>query len=75
MVDESNIQMNDAADPADPVDDVIETEKFDVLYSCLRCNIKVSNSELNRLPEIKCVCGFRVFTKVRPPIVKTVKAV
>jgi len=72
MVDESNIQMND---PADPVDDVIETEKFDVLYSCLRCNIKVSNSELNRLPEIKCVCGFRVFTKVRPPIVKTVKAI
>jgi len=75
MVDESNIQMNDAADPADPADDVIETEKFDVLYSCLRCNIKVSNSELNRLPEIKCVCGFRVFTKVRPPIVKTVKAI
>tara|TARA_B100001179_G_scaffold93138_1_gene66011 strand:- start:123 stop:362 length:240 start_codon:yes stop_codon:yes gene_type:complete len=72
MVDESNIQMNDATDPAD---DVIETEKFDVLYSCLRCNIKVSNSELNRLPEIKCVCGFRVFTKVRPPIVKTVKAI
>ena len=72
MVDESNIQMNDATDP---VDDVIETEKFDVLYSCLRCNIKVSNSELNRLPEIKCVCGFRVFTKVRPPIVKTVKAI
>ena len=72
MVDESNIQMNDATDP---VDDVIETEKFDVLYSCLRCNIKVSNSELNRLPEIKCVCGFRVFTKVRPPIVKNVKAI
>ena len=72
MVDESNIQMNDATDP---VDDVIETEKFDVLYSCLRCNIKVSNSELNRLPEIKCICGFRVFTKVRPPIVKTVKAI
>ena len=72
MVDESNIQMNDATDPAD---DVIETDKFDVLYSCLRCNIKVSNSELNRLPEIKCVCGFRVFTKVRPPIVKNVKAI
>ena len=71
MVDESNIETNDD----DPTDNVIETEKFDVLYSCLRCNIKVSNSELNRLPEIKCVCGFRVFTKVRPPIVKTVKAI
>ena len=50
-------------------------EKFDVMYSCLRCGTKVSNSELNRLPEIKCICGFRVFTKVRPPIVKTVKAI
>ena len=31
--------------------------------------------ELSRLPEIKCICGFRVFTKVRPPIVKTVKSI
>ncbi len=72
MVDESNIEMNDAADPAD---NVTESEKFDVIYSCLRCNIRVSNSELSRLPEIKCVCGFRVFTKIRPPIVKTLKAI
>jgi len=71
MVDESNTEINDDDDPAS---NVIETEKFDVIYSCLRCNTKVSNSELNRLPEIKCICGFRVFTKVRPPIVKTVKA-
>ena len=71
MVDESNIETNDA----DPADDITETEQFDVIYSCLRCNTKVSSSELNRLPEIKCICGFRVFTKVRPPIVKTVKAV
>jgi len=71
MVDESNIEINDDS----TTDDVIEDEKFDVIYSCLRCNTKVSNSELNRLPEIKCICGFRVFTKVRPPIVKTVKAI
>ena len=71
MVDESNIETNDA----DPTDDITETEQFDVIYSCLRCNTKVSSSELGRLPEIKCICGFRVFTKVRPPIVKTVKAV
>ena len=50
-------------------------EKFDVVYSCLRCATKVTSTELSRLPEIKCICGFRVFTKVRPPIVKTVKAV
>ena len=71
MVDESGIETNDDSS----VDDVIETEKFDVIYSCLRCNTKVSSSELNRLPEIKCICGFRVFFKVRPPIVKTVKAI
>ena len=50
-------------------------ETFDVNYSCLRCGTNVSNSELARLPEIKCICGFRVFTKVRPPVVKTVKAI
>ena len=71
MVDESNIEQDDV----DPVDNVTETEKFEVIYSCLRCNTKVNSSELNRLPEIKCICGFRVFTKVRPPIVKTVKAI
>lgn len=48
---------------------------FDVVYSCLRCGTDVSNTELSRLPEIKCICGFRVFTKVRPPVVKTIKAV
>ena len=71
MVDESNIEIDDDSS----VDDVIETEKFDVIYSCLRCNTKGSSSELSRLPEIKCICGFRVFIKVRPPIAKTVKAI
>ena len=50
-------------------------ETFDVNYACLRCGTVVSNTELSRLPEIKCICGFRVFTKVRPPVVKTVKAI
>ena len=59
------------------IEEVEETpeEKFDVNYSCLRCGTVVSNTELSRLPEIKCICGFRVFTKVRPPVVKTVKAI
>jgi len=71
MVDESNIELNDAS----IADDITETEKFDVVYSCLRCNTRVNSSELGRLPEIKCICGFRVFTKIRPPIVKTVKTI
>ena len=75
MVDESNVETNDETNDDGPTDTVTETEKFDVIYSCLRCNTKVSGSDLNRLPEIKCICGFRVFTKVRPLIAKTVKAI
>ena len=69
------IESDTETDNAEPLDNIVESEKFDVVYTCLRCNTKVNNSELNRLPEIKCICGFRVFTKVRPPIVKTVKAI
>jgi len=71
MIDETVDESNDI----ESVTDVMEDEKFDVVYSCLRCATRVSSTELSRLPEIKCICGFRVFTKVRPPIVKTVKAV
>ena len=71
MVDETDSESNDT----ESISDVADDEKFDVVYSCWRCATRVSSSELNRLPEIKCICGFRVFTKVRPPIVKTVKAV
>ena len=49
--------------------------KFEVHYSCLRCGTDVSSIELGRLPEIKCICGYKVFTKVRPPLAKTVQAV
>ena len=52
-----------------------EGGSFDVVYSCLRCGTDVTNAELARLPEIKCICGFRVFVKVRPPLVKTIRAV
>lgn len=57
------------------MEEIQESPKFDVIYSCLRCGTNVPNTELSRLPEIKCICGFRVFTKIRPPIVKTVKAI
>jgi len=58
-----------------PVEEKPQEEKFDVNYSCLRCGTMVSNAELSRLPEIKCICGFRVFVKIRAPIVKSVKAI
>ena len=71
MIDETGSELTDT----ESINDITEDEKFDVVYSCLRCATKVSSTELSRLPEIKCICGFRVFTKVRPPIIKTVKAV
>ncbi len=63
---EPSIEITDSA----PVE-----EKFDVIYKCLRCGTNVTNTELSRLPEIKCICGFRVFNKVRPPVVKSVQAI
>ena len=71
MIDETESELTDT----ESINDATEDEKFDVVYSCLRCATKVSSVELSRLPEIKCICGFRVFTKARPPIVKTMKAV
>jgi len=65
----------DSLDTAEESLDTRQAETFDVVYSCLRCGTNVSNAELSRLPEIKCICGFRVFTKVRPPVVKSVKAI
>ncbi|MSS86713.1 MAG: RNA polymerase Rbp10 [Thaumarchaeota archaeon] len=58
-------------------DEIEETSVgvFEVNYACLRCGTTASNTELSRLPEIKCICGFRVFTKVRPPVVKTIYAI
>lgn len=53
----------------------VQAPTFNVVYACLRCGTPVSQSDLSRLPEIKCICGFRVFNKLRPPVVKTVKAV
>ena len=49
--------------------------KSEVVYSCLKCGTITTNAELKGLPEIKCICGFRVFIKVRPKIVKTIRAV
>ena len=62
---------------ADPLNDADAGtgESLDVYYSCLRCGTSASGAEISRLPEIKCICGFKVFTKVRPPVAKTVRAV
>ncbi|MBS7659419.1 MAG: hypothetical protein QXT06_03055 [Candidatus Bathyarchaeia archaeon] len=48
-----------------------------LVYECVRCGAKVSTGELElRGGEIKCiVCGYRVLRKIRPPIVKRIKAI
>lgn len=47
-----------------------------LVYECLRCGAKVSTEELElRGGEIKCtVCGYRVLKKIRPPVVKRIRA-
>ncbi len=74
---EENLESEASApmESTEPIEATAPEEKFDVVYSCLRCGTNVPNSELSRLPEIKCICGFRVFTKVRAPIVKSIKAI
>ena len=42
----------------DSSDDSFQDEQLDVLYTCLRCNTKVSISELSRLPENKMYLWF-----------------
>ncbi len=45
-----------------------------IMYECLRCGTRVSSEDLASLPEIKCICGYRVFKKSRPPVVKQLKS-
>ncbi|MFQ6134551.1 MAG: RNA polymerase Rbp10 [Nitrososphaerales archaeon] len=47
----------------------------EVEYECVRCGTKVTSEQLAQLPEIKCICGYRILKKTRPPVVKQVKAV
>ena len=60
--------------PTEALEEISE-QKFDVVYRCLRCGNQSMLEELNRLPEIKCICGFRVFTKERSGLVKSVNAI
>ncbi len=46
-----------------------------VSYACLRCGARMTYEQIMSSPEVKCMnCGYRVLRKVRPAIVKTVKA-
>jgi len=45
------------------------------VYECVRCGTRTTQEELSKLPEVKCICGYRVFRKARPGVVKQIKAV
>ena len=45
------------------------------VYECVRCGRQVPFVKLERYVSFRCpYCGYRVFRKVRAPIVKRVKA-
>ena len=39
----------------------------EVIYECVRCGTSVTAEQLGLLPEIKCICGYRVLKKARHP--------
>ncbi|MEM0118472.1 MAG: hypothetical protein QXX17_04335 [Conexivisphaerales archaeon] len=56
-------------------EDETKQQKGGIVYECVRCGTKVTSEELLSLPEIKCICGYKVFRKARPPVVKQIKAI
>jgi len=45
------------------------------VYECVRCGKRVPHDDLQRYISFRCpFCGYRIFRKVRAPIVKRVKA-
>jgi len=63
--------------PAAPAEKPAEPAKVfaSAIYECVRCGTRTTQEELSRLPEVKCICGYRVFRKARPPVVKQIKAI
>ena len=47
-----------------------------VIYECERCGTRQTLEQLIDQPELRCInCGYRVLKKVRPSVVKKVKAI
>ncbi|TFH13930.1 DNA-directed RNA polymerase subunit P [Candidatus Bathyarchaeota archaeon] len=45
------------------------------VYECVKCARRVAHKDLQRYISFRCpYCGYRIFRKVRAPIVKRVKA-
>jgi DNA-directed RNA polymerase subunit P len=57
-------------------DDGIDSINTDgPVYECVKCGRRVPHKDLQRYISFRCpYCGYRIFRKVRAPIVKRVKA-
>lgn len=45
------------------------------VYECIQCGSKITSEQLSIMLGIKCPsCGYRVLKKMRPPIVRKIKA-
>jgi DNA-directed RNA polymerase subunit P len=45
------------------------------VYECVKCGRRVEYRELERYISFRCpFCGYRIFRKVRAPVVKRIKA-
>lgn len=67
-------QSGEATQPAPPAEQPVKVFPGAV-YECVRCGTRTTQEELSSLPEVKCICGYRVFRKVRPSVVKQIKAI
>jgi len=60
-----------------PVVTLLDEKKGETgpVYECLKCGGHFNLAELDKYISFRCPeCGYRIFRKVRPPIVKKVKA-
>ena len=67
----------DRTQPQEPQPQPQQPEKVfaAAVYECVRCGTRTTQEELSKLPEVKCICGYRVFKKARPGVVKQIKAI
>lgn len=67
----------DKTHPQEPQPQPQQPEKVfaAAVYECVRCGTRTTQEELSKLPEVKCICGYRVFKKARPGVVKQIKAI
>ena len=73
MEEPTNTDVEKISDDQEDVD-LEKTPSNGITYECVRCKTKVTIEELANLPELKCICGYKVLKKVRPSVVKQIKA-